>query len=237
MNRSPLIENLRTSLAPGAKARFLAYGSSNTERFLAGMHWSDVLELALRDSYGRFHRVINTGQCGDTSRGLLERFPEEAALYRPHLAIITIGGNDSNPGRGISPAEFTANLRELQRRFGELGSQVVFQTYYAPDLANPDDLANFGAYMQLVRETAQATQSLLVDHLVRWEAFRRAHYEQYRELLHDAFHVNARGNAVLGLDLARQLGAQPADKPAGFWQEALAIQREMDALCPPPPAD
>ena len=225
-----LIDRLRAELAPGAKARILAFGSSNTERFLPGMHWFDVLEVALRDTYGRFHQCLNAGICGDSSRDLLARFETEASHYRPHLTIITIGGNDSNPAQGISPAQFEDNLNELQRRFTEIGSQVLFQTYYAPDPAREGDLTQFKRYMEIVRGVAGKTGSHLVDHLPRWEALQRAHYDRYLQLMHDGFHLNHRGNAVLGLDIARALGAVPAADASGYWDEAMEIQRCMDAL-------
>lgn len=232
MNPKPLIETIRAELAPGAKARLLAYGSSNTERFLPGMHWLDVLEVALRDTYGRFHQCLNAGSCGDTSRGLLTRFAAEAASFRPHLAIITIGGNDSNPATGITPDQFTANLRELHQRFTALGTRVIFQTYYAPDPARQGDLTQFRHYMELVRHAARDTRSALVDHLPRWEAYQQTHRDQYLQLMLDGFHVNALGNLVLGLDLARQFGAQPGPGATGFWTAAQAIQQTMDTLSP-----
>jgi len=226
-----VIKAIRAQLAAGAKARILAYGSSNTERFLVGMHWFDVFELALRDTYGRFHQCINAGLCGDTSRGLLARFEEEAALYRPQLVIVTIGGNDCNPANGISPEQFAANLKELYRRFTELGSKVFFQTYYAPDPARQGDLTLFRSNMEIVRVVARETGASLIDHLVRWEAFQRAYYNRYLELMHDGFHVNSLGNAVLGLDLARACGAAPISNVSGFWSDAFEIQQTMDALC------
>jgi lysophospholipase L1-like esterase len=225
-----MIQALRARMAPGSKARILAYGSSNTERFQPGMHWVDVLELALRDTYGRFHRCVNTGQCGDTSRGLLERFAEEAAGYRPHLAIITIGGNDANPAQALPAARFEANLLELHERFGALGCGCVFQTYYAPDPARNGDLGPFRHYMEIVRTVARRTDSPLVDHLPRWEAFQRADNDRYLQIMLDGFHVNPLGNLVLGLDVASAFGARPAVDPSGFWDEALAIQKRMDEL-------
>ena len=233
MNRvePEVIERLRSQIKLGEKVRILAYGSSNTERFLPGMHWFDVLELSLRDTYGRFHHCLNTGLCGDTSRGLLARFPSDAALFRPHLVIITIGGNDSNPAQGISPEQFDANLSALNSQFTAIGCQVLFQTYYAPDPVRQGDLTLFRNYMEIVRTVAQRTGSGLVDHLVRWEAFQQARPAQYLQLMHDGFHVNQRGNAVLGLDLARELGAKPALDANGLWDEALAIQGVMDKLC------
>jgi len=225
-----LIDQLKAEIPPSGKVRVLAFGSSNTERFLPGMHWFDILELALRDTYGRFHRCLNIGQCGDSSRDLLARFDEEAGAYRPHLTIITIGGNDSSPAKDISPTQFNANLTELYQRFTEIGSHVLFQTYYAPDPAREGDLTQFRHYMDIVRNVARATGAGLIDHLPRWEALQRAYYARYLPLMHDGFHLNHRGNAVLGLDLARALGATPAIDALGYWDAALAIQNCMDEL-------
>ena len=230
MNASSTIEEIRSSLEPGEKAVILAYGSSNTERFLPGMHWFDIVELALRDTYGRFHQCVNAGLCGDTSQGLLNRFEREAARYLPRLAIITIGGNDRAPARGISAKQFLRNLMELHERFAAFGCRTIFQTYYSPDPAREGDLASFHDYMEIVRNVARETGSGLVDHLVRWEAFRKAQPERYLAMMQDGFHVNRRGNAVLGLDAARCLGAKPAPDDSGIWNEAIEVQRTMDEL-------
>jgi CheY-like chemotaxis protein len=113
------------------KTRILAFGSSNTERFLPGMHWFDVFDLALQNRIGRIHQCLNTGIGGHTTRDLLARFEEDTAFFKPHLVFITVGGNDSNPDRKITPDEFEANLVELHRRISSWGCAVVFQTYYA----------------------------------------------------------------------------------------------------------
>lgn len=225
-----LIDELKAEVAPGAKVRILAFGSSNTERFLPGMHWFDVVELALRDTYGRFHRCFNIGQCGDSSRDLLARFDEEVVAFRPQLTIITIGGNDCSPAKDISPAQFDGNLTELYRRSTDIGSRVIFQTYYAPDPEREGDLTPFHRYMDIVREVANNTGACLIDHLPRWEALQQAQLDRYQPLMHDGFHLNHRGNAVLGLDTARALGAAPAEDTPGYWDDALEIQRYMDGL-------
>ncbi len=228
-----VLESIRGRIAPGKSVRILAFGSSNTERFLPGTHWFDVLEIALLNKYGRFHRCINSGWSGDTTRRLLARFDDQAALYQPHLTIVTAGGNDSNHERGIPAGEFKANLLELRRRFASLGSEVVFQTYYAPDPVREKYLGPFRAYMQIVRDVARETGSYLVDHLPRWEAFQNVHYERYLKLMLDSFHMNQSGNAVFGLDISRWFGAAPPVDQTGFWDEALDIQRCMDDLCGP----
>ena len=224
------VELIRRDLQPGEKAVILTYGSSNTERFLPGMHWCDILELALRDTYGRFHQCINTGLCGDTSRGLLQRFEKDAARFHPKMVILTIGGNDRDPVHNIPPEQFALNLRDLQRRFADIGCRTVFQTYYAVDPARIGDLGSFHCYMDLVRQAAHDTGSDLVDHLVRWEAFQQAYPERYLDLMLDGFHVNPGGNTILGHYLSRHVGAKPASTTDTFWDEALSILQLMDEL-------
>jgi len=225
-----LLQKIRASMPAGKKITLLAYGSSNTERFLPGMHWFDILELALRDTHGRFHQCVNTGVSGDTSRGLLNRFDQDAAGFSPCLAIITIRGNDSNADSGIPVDEFSENLVTLHKQFAAIKCATIFQTYYSPDPAQCGDLTSFYDYMERVRRTARDLNAPLVDHLRRWEAFRLAHPARYARLMQDGFHLNRHGNAVLGLDLARAFGANLAMASDSFWDEALEIQGLMDAL-------
>jgi len=212
------------------RTRLLAFGSSNTEHFLPGMHWFDCLEQALNVKYGRVHTCINTGVCGDTAGKMLARFVDDAARYEPHLAIVTVGGNDSFSQNGVSRDEFRANLTEIHRRFMVLNTCVVFQTYYAPDPDQTEPLAPFYAVMDIVREVAADTGSELVDNLVRWEPFRKAHPELYKPLMKDGFHLNHRGNAVVGVDLARFFNAPILNHDLDFWAEPLRIQQMMDEL-------
>lgn len=216
------------------RSRALAFGSSNTERFLPGMHWFDCFDLAVRQKYGRILTCINAGISGNTTADLLARFDDDAARYRPHLAFVTVGGNDCNPAKNIDGATFAGNLRELHRRFAALGCMVIFQTYYAPNPegVEPVRLQNFYRYMDLVRAAAAATGSGLIDHLRRWEALRRAEPQKYLLLMRDGFHVNPRGNLALGVDIARRFGASLGQVDPDCWGEALAIQAVMDRLAP-----
>lgn len=214
------------------RTRILAFGSSNTERYLPGLHWFDCFELAIRQKYGRVHSCVNSGISGDTSRDLLERFENDAAFYQPRLVFITIGGNDCNPEKNLNIIEFRSNLKELHRRFAAMDCAVIFQTYYSPD---PDDcdserLNIFYKYSELVRETATETNSGLIDHLKRWERLRLNHRDIYKNLMRDGFHVNPKGNKVIGVDIARHFGIDLSKSELGGWDDALAIQKLMDEL-------
>lgn len=216
----------------GTLQRILAFGSSNTEHFLSGMHWFDCLDLALKQTIsfpdrGRMHRCINTGIGGNTTADLLARFDEDAAFYKPHWVFITIGGNDANPARNLSADLFRANLLELHKRFSAMGTAVTYQTYYAPNPATCGQA--FYDYMQILRDVATETQSDLVDHLARWEPFRVKHRADYVGLMQDGFHVNYRGNMVMGLDLARRYGLLLGNDRPSLWERPLACQALMDA--------
>ena len=209
--------------------RLLAFGSSNTEHFLPGMHWFDCYELAMHQTHGVIPRCINSGVGGDTAQMLLDRFDEDAALYQPHLTFITVGGNDSNPERHVTEGQFRANLLELHRRFASIDCAVVFQTYYAPDPATVWPLGRFYVHMDTVREVAAETRSDLIDHLARWEPFRNACPEQYAAVMRDGFHVRTLGNMVIGLDIARHFGLTVGTDRPEHWREARAFQALLDA--------
>ncbi len=224
-----MLEGILTRFRNGERTRILAFGSSNTEHFLPGMHWFDCLELAIKRKYGRVHTCINTGVGGDTAGKLLARFQDDAAMYRPHLAFVTVGGNDSFENNNVSLAAFRENLVEIQRRFADLGTLVVFQTYYGP-YGDAAVLERFYSYMDTVRAVARETGAGLIDHLARWRLFQQAYPALYQPLMQDGFHLNCRGNAVVGVDLARHFQAGLGGSDLLFWAEALHIQKLMDEL-------
>ncbi len=229
---STTIERIISHLQAGKRTRILAYGSSNTEHFLPGIHWVECVEIGLRERYGKIATTINTGICGDTSTGLLNRFEEDAAFYKPHVAFITIGGNDSSPDNNISAEKFEANLLELYKRFRDLGTEVIYQTYYAPMIQynQPERYENFVKYSDIVRQVAKSTGAHLIDHLARWERLRDTYFDKYLPLMQDHFHPNARGNCLLGVDIARHFDAQLTTCNFDHWGEALYLQRLMDQL-------
>lgn len=225
------LDSILARLRSEPHTRFVAFGSSNTERRIPGLHWFDWLELGLKYTYGRVFHCINAGLGGDTVRGLLGRFERDVALYQPHVVFVTIGGNDSNPANGIDEAEYRAGLRVLAERIGGLGARAIFQTYYAADVValGPEHGPAFLRFMDVVRQVAAETGAALIDHHRRWERLRLRHFNRYQELMIDALHVNELGNLLLGLDLMRAFQAMP-EETALYCAEGLAYQRTLDRL-------
>jgi hypothetical protein len=46
----------------------------------------------------------------------------------------------------------------------------------------------------------------------------------------DGFHVNCRGNRLLGVDIARRFGSEFGNENLDCWGEALILQQLMDEL-------
>jgi len=210
--------------------RVVAFGSSNTERRLPGMHWFDCLDLACHNRFGKKFVMLNSGRGGNTTADLLARMERDCLSHRPDLVIITIGGNDSFAGRGISRDEYRQNLETLLGRLLSIGADPVLQTYYAFDLTElpPENGSAFLANMEIVRETARAHGCPLVDHLGRWEPLRQRCPNVYRRLLVDACHLNPTGNLLMGLDLVRFFGLELPETPD--LREARGLQALLDLL-------
>ncbi len=189
--------------------RVVAFGASNTQRYLPGTHWFDYVEMGFKNQFGGgCGHFVNSGISGNTTLDLLNRFDRELAFYKPDLVIMTIGGNDCNPARNIDADQFRANLHLLSSKIKALGSDLLVQTYYACDLEiiDPPQRAELMVkYMQIVREFAAAENLMLNDNDMRWARLRDNDIDTYRLLMLNSMHVNNLGNQLIGLDLLRKL--------------------------------
>ena len=100
--------------------RVVAFGASNTQRYLPGTHWFDYVEMGFKNSFGGgCGHFVNSGISGNTTADLLRRFDRELAFYRPDLVIMTIGGNDCNPAKNISPEMFYRLREKFIKTYGD----------------------------------------------------------------------------------------------------------------------
>jgi len=76
----------------------VALGDSITEHTwhtCGRLSWCGYLQEALFETYGRNRCwVINSGRCGDTAAGGLERLEEDVIRFAPDLVIVSYGMND-----------------------------------------------------------------------------------------------------------------------------------------------
>ena len=239
-----VVEKLRIfdRIARGDHVHVAALGSSSTEHFMVGAHWFDYVNLGFMHKYRRWTEdrssvdnpqlCLNAGISNHTTAELLARFDRDIAPFKPDLLIVLTGINDANPKRGVSRAEFRANLSELRRRAEALGGDVLFQTFYSCDAElfaqeQPEWTANYPKYAEDIREVAG---EMLLDNFTRWERLRKFDVKAYRLLMRDAFHLNPEGNAVIGLDLVRLLDLKLPDENLPWIRGGVFARDCMDLL-------
>ena len=210
----------------------VAFGASNTQRYLPGTHWFDYVEMAFKNQFGGgCGHFVNSGISGNTTVDLLNRFDRQCAFYKPDLVIMTIGGNDCNPAKNISLDQFRSNLSLLCDKIRDLGGDIILQTYYACDLEliTPPERADLMVKcMQIVREVAADKNVVLNDNDKRWAQLRDADIETYRLLMLNSMHVNDAGNQLIGLDLVRKLNLNLRQDFRNQCSVGLLAQALMD---------
>ncbi|MDF3128768.1 SGNH/GDSL hydrolase family protein [Kiritimatiellaeota bacterium B1221] len=213
--------------------RIVGLGSSNTEHFLSGMHWLEILDIGIKQTRNiRNHVCINSGVGGDTTVLALARFERDVAFYKPDVTLVTLGLNDANPTQGISTEDYKANLITIVNQLRDLGSIPLLQTYYAcpPERVNAQRYENFLKNMASTREVAAEQDVFLIDQLQRWEQLRLNFPDLYEPLMEDHLHLNRHGNLLMGLELCRALELEVGEDAPDFWDSTRKIQQILDHL-------
>lgn len=73
--------------------------------------WVHLLQKRLEQQYPKQHKVVNASVSSETTSGALARLPKLLQIYKPHIVVIELGGNDGL--RGQSPLLIQKNLAHL----------------------------------------------------------------------------------------------------------------------------
>lgn len=99
---------------------YVAFGDSITDGYGVPRGFVSFLTEQISKNHPDLELVtINTGMSGDTSRGGLYRLGRDVIDHRPDLVTINFGVNDAFSG--ISPEQFSDNLREMVIRIRDAG--------------------------------------------------------------------------------------------------------------------
>ena len=122
--------------------------------------------------------VYNSGICGDTSEGLLNRFQVECRARDPEMIIFAIGINDAryidNPDNPAVPLpQFQKNIQELINQAQQFSKKIIFLgltnvveslVMPLPDTQNEYyRLKNIAAYNQHLQEVCQKNNLPFLD--------------------------------------------------------------------------
>ena len=190
-----------------SEIRIVLFGASNTDRYMPGIHWGDVLHLGLRYKYGKPLWVINSGSNGNNTREALARFDRDVKSFSPDIVIVTLGGNDcdTRPEKFVPEVEYRRNLRKIADRIHSVNAIAVFQTYYRMDIAamEAERASGFLRNMDIIREEAENNNWPLVDQMKLFDQLDEDEF-RYKYML-NPMHVNENGNILIGLELLRHL--------------------------------
>ena len=206
--------------------RVVVFGASNTERYMPGLHWADVLETGIRSVYGRKFHLINAGLSGNTTRDGLARFERDVLFYQPDIVIVTFGGNDCNISKEkfVPETEFVENLTTIVNTLRERGTEVILQTYYKMiyEFMQPQRATLFIRYMNAVRKLAGDLKCNFIDQYALFDKIDRLY--RIFNLMRDPMHTNENGNMLIGLNVCRYFDV---DFETIGWKEKLMPMQQL----------
>jgi lysophospholipase L1-like esterase len=157
--------------------------------------------------------LFNLGRRDLTAAEIRAAQLEAALSLRPHLAIVTAGGNDALRRR-FDPDELAGELRAILEPLRAAGADVLtFDLYdwtsnpYMPPRFGP----TMGPRLTQVTETTRAVSAEVGGIHARLRDGPAARDRD--RFSRDGLHLNARGHAVVATDLARALGRCRAERP------------------------
>jgi lysophospholipase L1-like esterase len=135
-DQSQLLPKSRAKLAAGGPFTVVAFGDSITAGGEAStpdlIYWRRwVSELGTRYPQARINAVNGATGGDNTTRGL-ERLKEKVISPQPDLVLVAFGMNDHNR-RGVPPADFERQLRELVTRIrAGTQSEIILLSTFPP---------------------------------------------------------------------------------------------------------
>jgi len=225
-------------LEANRKVTIVALGDSITEltwHTRGRLNWCGYLQEALFEKRGRNRCwVVNSGRCGDTATGALERLDDDVFRFDPDLVIVSFGMNDACGT--VTREKFREALAAIVDRIRETaGADVLLRT--PNPIVNPPvgqalkegqtvsvetSGTRVGAFAATIAEVAQERQCAVVDHYRRWkrvEALRGTMQEDPNHLwlrMSDPVHPGPLGH----LEFFREL-APSFNLPLHFpWERA-----------------
>ncbi|MFE5935362.1 GDSL-type esterase/lipase family protein [Streptomyces sp. NPDC056470] len=148
--------------------------------------------------------VIDTGVSASTTNDLVAKFADRVSVFRPKVVSIMLGTNDAataSTGRDV----YRANLRKLVANVRALpgGAVPLLQTPNPVDLNRWPNHAALADYVTIMREVAEESGVVLIDHHAHWLATNGGTVPL--NLLGDGLHPDQRGHLFLAKKMVRDL--------------------------------
>jgi lysophospholipase L1-like esterase len=161
--------------------------------------------------------VINTAISGNVTQNILDDFNWRIEQFKPEIVSLMIGTNDC-ARKEMTTTIFENNLNSLLDKIRETGAIPILHTpniiitEYAPERAGLLE------YVNVIQETAEKKNIILVDNYPYWEDTMKNHSEinVFKEWLNDPLHPNGTGHQEIARLLFKELSIfNPNDATCG----------------------
>ena len=203
------MEKIKEILSAAEPTRWLFYGDSLThgaKHTVGARDFTEHFRERVLWELGRRHDlVLNSAYSGFTTSDLLRDFEWRAKAFRPTVAFVMIGTNDS--GKNMTPEEFSRELEELLDRFVAIGCLTVLQTPIPVLRELNPKYRSQPLMVESMRSLASRRHVPLIDHFSVWRQEPAAFY-----LYSDELHPNAHGHIRIAHDIFKALGIFETEK-------------------------
>ena len=158
-------------------------------------------------------RLSNTGNSGDTSTDLLNRFERDVLALNPNYAVICIGFNDvwrffdepSLRADHVVLSTYRQNLAKMADMCAEKAIKVIFMTPYYLESNEQDAMRKMmGEYAATMKEVAEQKHVPCIDLQASFDKLLQYRYPAY--ISWDRVHPNHTGSMVIANEFLKFIG-------------------------------
>jgi acyl-CoA thioesterase-1 len=174
---------------------YVAFGDSITDGYGVPRGFVSFLTEWISKAYPDLDLVtINTGMSGDTSRGGLYRLGRDVIEHRPDLVSINFGVNDAFSG--ISPRQFSDNLRDMASRIRDAGCDRILMLSCE---AIPEDWAEQQVlpYWEAMKALAEEVGCVYADVHGKWARELEGGRSESDLIISGDLHPNEEGHRLI----------------------------------------
>lgn len=149
--------------------------------------------------------VINTGNSGDTIKGILANAEARVFRFAPKIVSLMIGMNDCRDGES-GRNQFRDSLEKFVIKANEKNVTVLLHTPNTVYVSGGKERSDLPAYVDVIRQVATKHDLALIDHYAYWTAEATSPAKLQMFLNDGSIHPNGYGHLVLARKLFIDLG-------------------------------
>lgn len=173
--------------------------------------------------------IINTGNSACTTKEILNGFDTWVKIHNPKIVSLMIGMNDCASDANVSLQQYESNLRELVRKFREIGAIPILQTpnYVLPAWSSPGQSRDrLSEYLDVARKVGEEENVIMIDHNKYWEEREKISQDVSNRWFNDWIHPNEVGHLEMARLMFEELGLNTEDSYTANMSYPIKIDED-----------